>query len=186
MLSIDLEIPGQMIYKLHTRKITQQAKHCSKGKGEGGEWHAEGSHEEFGFMFCWSPQSRWDMPDVQSESELLLELLLELHEPPEGWGRGNNFRTAGKQASDTAFLRGVSDPVLAASYCGRAWGFLWLFYKALKVNKGNSRKKNSHPLPARTNVTADHFAELFPSERTWWYDLFGKCSHLQCLKRSLV
>lgn len=33
------------------------------------------------------------MPDVQSESELLLELLLE---PPEGWGRENNFRTAGK------------------------------------------------------------------------------------------
>lgn len=50
MLSIDSEIPGQRIYKLHTRKITRQV--ISKGKEEGGERHAEGSHEEFGFMFC--------------------------------------------------------------------------------------------------------------------------------------
>lgn len=58
------------------------------------------------------------------------------------------------------------------------------FYKALKVNEGNSRKIL---LSASKDVGHSRsLPELFPSERSCWYDLFGKCSHLQCWKWDLV
>lgn len=96
------------------KKITQQAKRCSKRKGKGEEQHAGGSCGVFSLMSHHFTAVQVGRCCLQSESELLLELLLEC------WRRQYNFKVAQKQPSVTPFLVHISDPGVGARSQGRA------------------------------------------------------------------